>query len=200
MSDKFNLIDTIAKQDKFSTFTRLMASSGANDVFSGPGQFTVFAPTNDAFAKVPDAKMLELLNETNQIALKSVLSYHVMPGKVMAASIPSAPTRAAFTGEELTFSDTSGLKVNASSIQARNIEATNGVIHALDTVLTPPKTSATLAATATGWTGIPAAAKGTDAPATAADSIPVPADASAASVIPLTPAAAEARADLKAIL
>jgi uncharacterized surface protein with fasciclin (FAS1) repeats len=194
MTDRLNLIDTIAKQDTFSTFARLMASSSANDIFSGPGEFTVFAPTNDAFAKVPEAKMLELLNETNQTTLKSLLSYHVMPAKVMAASIGSTPTRAAFTGEELTFSDLNGLKVNTSSIQARNIEATNGVVHAVDTVLKQPTTTATLAAAVAASTGTPVANPA--APA----SIPIVADSSVASAVPTSPAAAEARADIKSIL
>jgi len=146
MSDKLNLIETIKTQDKFSTFAKLMASSGTNEVISS-GTFTVFVPTNDAFAKIPDAKINELLNETGQTKLKTLLSYHILPSKVMAASLVSAPTRKAFTGEELMFTDISGLKVNGASIQARNLEATNGVIHALDTVLTP--TSAPRAAAAT---------------------------------------------------
>ena len=136
MTDKLNLIETIAKQDKFSTFTRLMASSGTNEIISS-GQFTVFVPTNDAFSKIPEAKINELINETGHAKLKALLSYHILPGKVMAASLVSAPTRKAFTGEELMFTDISGLKVNGASIQARNLEATNGVVHALDTLLTP---------------------------------------------------------------
>lgn len=151
MTDKLNLIETIAKEDKFSTFTRLMASSGTNDVISAAGQFTVFVPTNDAFAKVPEAKINELLNETGQTKLKALLSYHILPGKIMAASLVSAPNRKAFTGEELMFTDVNGLKVNNASIQARNLEATNGVIHALDTLLTPtmiPRAGAATAAIA----------------------------------------------------
>lgn len=137
MSEKLNLIDTISADDKFSTFTRLMRSSNATDVFSGEGPFTVFVPTNDAFAKVPDAKIDELINETDQKKLKTLLSYHIMKGKVMAANLISAPNRKAVTGQELMFTDVNGLKVNGASIQSRNLEATNGVVHALDTLLTP---------------------------------------------------------------
>lgn len=137
MSDKLNLIDTIAKEDKFSTFTRLMRSSNATDVFDGEGPFTVFVPTNDAFAKISDARINELVNETDQKKLKTLLSYHILPGKVMAANLISAANRKAVTGQELMFTDVNGLKVNGASIQARNLEATNGVVHALDTVLTP---------------------------------------------------------------
>ena len=164
MSDKLNLIETIKAEDKFSTFTRLMASSGANEIINA-GQFTVFVPTNDAFAKLPEAKINDLVNETGQAKLKDLLSYHIMPTKVMAASLVSAPARKAFTGEELMFTDVNGLKVNGASVQARNLEATNGVIHALDTVLIPtkiPVAAAARTATATlgspGISGVPATA------------------------------------------
>jgi uncharacterized surface protein with fasciclin (FAS1) repeats len=137
MTDKSNLIETIAKHDKFSTFTRLMAASGTNEVIDAPAQFTVFVPTNEAFSKMPEAKINELLNETDQTKLKAILGYHILPGKVMAANLISGPNRKAITREELMFTDINGLKVNGVSIQARNIEATNGVVHSLDTVLTP---------------------------------------------------------------
>ena len=149
MSDKLNLIDTIATQDKFSTFTRLMASSGANGVFDSGGDFTVFVPTNDAFAKIPEHKINELLNEKEQTKLKSLLSYHILSGRVMAANLPGTPTRRAFNGDELTFTDANGLKVNGASVQARNMVATNGVVHAVDAVLTPFSTPTTKSATAT---------------------------------------------------
>ena len=138
MYEKLNLIEKIAKEDKFSIFTRVMASSGANDVFDGEGPFTVFAPTNDAFGKVEDKTMSELLNQEGQTKLKALLSYHILPGKVMAANIASMKTRTTVTGEEVTLTDINGLKVNRSGMQARNIEASNGVIHAIDTVLSPP--------------------------------------------------------------
>lgn len=137
MTDRHNLVETIAQQSKFSTFAKLLASSGAIDVFKSPGGFTVFVPTNEAFSKIPTIIMSELLNEPGQAQLKSLLSYHILPGKVMAASIGSTPTRISSTGEELRFADSNGLKVNGAMIQSRNIEATNGVIHALDTVLAP---------------------------------------------------------------
>ena len=138
MSDKLNLFETIKSQDKFSTFTRLMASSGENDTISS-GEFTVFVPTNDAFAKIPEARINELTSEAGHTKLKSFISYHILPGKVMAANLVSASARKALSGEELMFTDVNGLKVNASGVQARNLEATNGVVHALDTVLTPTR-------------------------------------------------------------
>jgi hypothetical protein len=92
--------------------------------------------------------MNELLNETDQTKLKALLSYHVVPGKLMAASLGSMPIRRSVTGQEVAFIDSNGLKVNGATVQARNIEATNGVIHQLDTVLTQPPNAALTAAKA----------------------------------------------------
>ncbi len=135
MSETLNLIDTIAKQDNLSTFSRIMGTSGTNDLFNGEGSFTVFAPTNDAFAKIPDDKLDELINEDKQVKLKALLSYHILPGKTMAASLKSAKS---VTGQEIMITDINGIKINASVLQARNLEATNGVVHGIDTVLRPP--------------------------------------------------------------
>ncbi len=134
MSDKLNLIETIANQDNFSTFSRMMESSGANNVFDGDGSFTVFAPTNDAFAKIPDQKFDALLKEENKTALRTLLSYHILPGKVMAASLKSTKS---VTGQEVVVTDINGIKINSSALQTRNLEATNGVVHGIDRVLAP---------------------------------------------------------------
>ncbi|HYJ91763.1 MAG TPA: fasciclin domain-containing protein [Pyrinomonadaceae bacterium] len=135
MSDKLNLIETIAKNDMFSMFSRLMGTSRANEAFSAGGDFTVFAPTNDAFGKIPEKRMNGLLNEPNQTTLKALLSYHILPGKLFAVNLSSKKSTPTITGAEVTISDSNGLKINDSGVQGRNIEATNGVVHALDTVL-----------------------------------------------------------------
>ncbi len=134
MSDKLNLIETIANEDNFSTFSRMMESSGANHVFDGDGSFTVFAPTNDAFAKIPDQKFDALLKDENKAALRTLLSYHILPGKVMASSLKSTKS---VTGQEVVVTDINGIKINSSALQARNLEATNGVVHGIDRVLAP---------------------------------------------------------------
>jgi len=198
MTDRLNLIDTIAKQEKFSTFSKLITSSGANEVLSGPGAFTVFVPTNEAFSKIPTIIMSELLNEPNQTQLKSLLSYHVLSGKVMAANIGSTPTREAFTGEELRFADMNGLKVNGATVLARNIEATNGVVHALDTVLAPSTTTKSVAAAAAAsTTGAVPAVVPSAAPSVTGTAIPT--TDSVLAPVPTSPSAAAARADIKPI-
>jgi uncharacterized surface protein with fasciclin (FAS1) repeats len=144
MTEKRTLIETIAKKDMFSTFSRLMGTSKANEAFSAGGDFTVFAPTNDAFGKIPDKRMNELLNEPGQTSLKKLLSYHILPGKFFAANIASSHSKPTITGAEVKITNFGSLKVNDSVVQARNIEATNGVVHALDTVLNyETKTSTT---------------------------------------------------------
>ena len=148
MTDKLNLIETIAKDDKFSTFSRLLGTSGADAVFTAAGKFTVFAPSNDAFGKIPDVKMNELLNETNQTKLKALLSYHILPGSWTSANLRTTQVRKSVTGQNVAFSDSNGLKVNGATVQARNIEATNGLIHQIDTVLTQPPYAAAMAASA----------------------------------------------------
>lgn len=140
MTDKLNLIETIAKELRFSKFSSYMQMSGADATLALPGQFTVFVPSDEAFAKIPDVEMNALLNEQpDRNALKALLSYHIVPGKIMAASIGSESVRAAITGEEIKFADYRGLKVNGVGVLRRNIEATNGVVHSLESVLTRPE-------------------------------------------------------------
>jgi len=110
MSERTNLIDTIAENDIFSAFARMLRTSKANELLSGEGSFTVFAPTNDAFGKIPDAQMNAWLSETDQIRLKTVLSYHIVPGKLFAANLPGIGAANAVTGQEITFTDTNGLR------------------------------------------------------------------------------------------
>ena len=143
MNKELSLIETIAKADMFSIFSRLLRTSKADEAFSGGENFTVFAPTNDAFGKIPDKQMDALLNEPGQAALKALLSYHILPGKFFAANIGSSQSKPTITGAEVKFTDFGGLKVNDSGVQARNIEASNGVVHALDTVLKYDKKSFT---------------------------------------------------------
>lgn len=154
MSDRQNLINTIEKDGKFSTFARMLKSSKAVDLIAGAGPFTVFAPTNDAFGKVSDAQMNSWQNQTDQTDLANVLSYHMIASKLISSKLAGEKPTATLSGADVTFNNNDGLKVNDSGVQARNIEASNGIIHALDTVLTPPAAAiAASAATAGAATG-----------------------------------------------
>lgn len=168
MSERTNLIDTIEANGMFSTFARMMRTSKGNEILSGEGTFTVFVPTNDAFGKVADAQMNSWLSETDQVRLKRLLSYHIVPGKLFAADLPVAGSAASVTGQEIVFTDDKGIKVNASGMQGRNIEATNGIVHALDTVLTAPAMAATAGAAAGTAVATPAPAAANITPENAA--------------------------------
>lgn len=140
VKNEFNLIATIRKEDKFSIFSMLLGTSKVDEIFNGDGNYTVFAPTDDAFGKLTHREMNSLINERDQKNLKTLLSYHVLPGIFTAANIGSLRSAPTITGAEVKFSDSQGLKVNDSGVQARNIRATDGIVHAIDTILTPPRT------------------------------------------------------------
>jgi uncharacterized surface protein with fasciclin (FAS1) repeats len=136
MNQRSDLIETLAKHAMFSTFLRLVNTSGASAAFGASPDFTVFAPTDDAFCKIPDERMNALLQEDKQVTLKYLLSYHIVPERLLAASLGTKRRVATITGVEIFFTDgRDGLKVNQSRVQARNIEASNGVIHSLDSLL-----------------------------------------------------------------
>src|SRR3954451_16686821 len=105
MHERSNLTDTIAKADMFSTFSRLLAASGVNETISAGGDFTIFAPTNDAFAKFTDRQMEELTAGSDQIGLTRLLSYHVVPGKLFAPNFSGQRSRAGLSGDDIKFSD-----------------------------------------------------------------------------------------------
>ena len=138
MTDKLTLIDTIAKNPVLSTFTRLLGTSKADELLRGDGPWTVFAPTDDAFRKVPDTQMNEMIQEPGQTKLKALISYHILPTKTHTNSFGEMKTAPSLAGPSLSFTDQNGLKVNGAGVQGRNFEATNGIVHTLDTVLAPP--------------------------------------------------------------
>ena len=136
MTERSDLIETIASIENLSTFSRLMETSGANLALSARGQFTIFAPTNDAFCKIRDAQMAALLKEPGQTTLRSILSYHIVPGKFSAAELCSMESAPTMKDVRVKFTDSrAGLIVNDSGVQSTDIEAANGVIHVLDTLL-----------------------------------------------------------------
>lgn len=138
MQSNKDLKTTINGDRRFSTFAKILESSNAMALLEDGGEFTVFAPTNDAFTKIPPATMNRWLNEPGQRCLRSLLHYHIIPGKILAGDIATASVRMSSAGEEVRFTDNHGLKVNESRVTSRNILASNGIIHALDTVLIRP--------------------------------------------------------------
>ena len=154
-----DIVDIAVSNEDFSTLVTAVTAAGLVDTLKGEGPYTVFAPTNEAFAKVP-VELLDALLADPSGALTQILLYHVVPGKVMAGDLSEGLTATTAQGEAVTFSLANGAMVNDANIVATDIEASNGVIHVIDTVILPPSVVAALSAPAEA-----AAAEATPAPA-----------------------------------
>jgi uncharacterized surface protein with fasciclin (FAS1) repeats len=135
---KKNIVQTAQAAGDFTTLVSLVQQAGLADTLSHGGPFTVFAPTDEAFAKVPQATLDALA--ADPALLKKVLLYHVVSGRVTAAQAAAAGSATTVEGENVTFTATAGggLEVNDSNVVAADIKAKNGIIHAVDSVLMPP--------------------------------------------------------------
>jgi uncharacterized surface protein with fasciclin (FAS1) repeats len=132
-----DIVDTAVAAGQFNTLAQLVQQAGLVDTLKGPGPFTVFAPTDAAFAKVPQATLQQL--QSNPEALRAVLTYHVVPGRVTAADVSSRQSAATVQGEQLQFMTSGGgVRVNNASVVQADVAASNGVIHVVDSVLLPP--------------------------------------------------------------
>jgi uncharacterized surface protein with fasciclin (FAS1) repeats len=129
-----DIVDTAVKAGNFKTLVAAVQAAGLVDTLKGAGPFTVFAPTDAAFAKIPKAQLDALLKD--KAALTKVLTYHVVPGKVMAADVKAGKVKTV-QGSEVTVSTTSGVMVDAAKVVATDVAADNGVIHAIDSVIMP---------------------------------------------------------------
>lgn len=134
-----DILTTAADAGNFTTLLAAIDKAGLKDTLSGPGPFTVFAPTDEAFAKVPKADLDKLLKDKKK--LTAVLNYHVVAGSVKAADVAGMPTAKTVNGADLTIDASSGVKINDATVISADIMTTNGVIHVVDTVLMPPKAS-----------------------------------------------------------
>jgi uncharacterized surface protein with fasciclin (FAS1) repeats len=133
-----DIVDIAAGNADFSTLVTAVKAAGLVDTLKGPGPFTVFAPTNAAFNKIPKKKLEALLK--NKAALTAVLTYHVVPGKVMAADVMKLKngTRVkTVEGSSLKITNKGGVKVDNAKVIKTDIEADNGVIHVIDSVILP---------------------------------------------------------------
>ena len=129
-----DIVDTAVAAGNFKTLATALGAAGLVDTLKGKGPFTVFAPTDEAFAKIPKADLDALLKD--KAKLTSVLTYHVVPGKVMAADVKAGKVKTV-QGSELTVTTMGGVKVDAANVVKTDIVADNGVIHVLDTVIMP---------------------------------------------------------------
>ena len=129
-----DIVDTAVAAGNFKTLATALQAAGLVETLKGKGPFTVFAPTDEAFAKVPKADLDALLKD--KAKLTAVLTYHVVPGKVMAKDVKAGKVKTV-QGSELTIGTTGGVTVNNAKVTATDIVASNGVIHVIDTVVMP---------------------------------------------------------------
>jgi uncharacterized surface protein with fasciclin (FAS1) repeats len=131
-----NIMDAAAAEGNFKTLLTALETSGLNVTLNGTGTFTLFAPTDAAFAKIPKAQLAALM--ANKTKLNSVLAYHVIPGKLMSTDLTDGMKVKTQQGDTLTIKlANGGVMVNNATMVRANIGCTNGVIHAIDTVLLP---------------------------------------------------------------
>ena len=129
-----DIVDTAVGAGNFKTLAAALTAAGLIDTLKGKGPFTVFAPTDEAFAKIPKADLDALLKD--KAKLTAVLTYHVVPGKVMAKDVKAGKVKTV-QGSELTISTTAGVKVDNATVVKTDIGADNGVIHVIDSVIMP---------------------------------------------------------------
>jgi uncharacterized surface protein with fasciclin (FAS1) repeats len=135
MFEKLNLVDTILNKAEFSTFGKAIVASGLVDTFNSKGPYTVLAPTDEAFNKLSAETMIDLMKPENKEDLTNLLKHHVIEGKIMGDDINRLRTAKTLQGQEIRIDNTNGVKINGAKLKARNTEATNGIIHAIDAVL-----------------------------------------------------------------
>ena len=131
-----NIVAVAQGNPEFSTLVAAITAAGLGDALSGEGPFTVFAPTNAAFEALPAGLLEKLLLPENKEVLTKILTYHVVPAKVMAADVAAGDVTT-LEGSAFAITTEGGVKVNASNVTATDVPASNGVIHVIDAVLVP---------------------------------------------------------------
>jgi uncharacterized surface protein with fasciclin (FAS1) repeats len=134
-----NIVETAVAAGQFKTLAAALEAAGLIDALTGEGPFTVFAPTDEAFAKLPAGTVESLLKPENKEKLKSILLYHVIPGSVTAKQVTKLNGRSVKTleGSSIKVGTMNGVTVDDARVTKTNIHASNGVIHVIDTVLMP---------------------------------------------------------------
>ncbi|MFX0096500.1 MAG: fasciclin domain-containing protein [Candidatus Hodarchaeota archaeon] len=130
-----NIVETAIEAGNFKTLVKAVQTAGLVETLSKEGPFTVFAPTDAAFAKLPEGTIETLLKDKER--LKAVLTYHVVAGKVMSKDVMGLKSAKTLQGQEVSIDTTKGVKINEATVVKTDIETTNGVIHVIDTVILP---------------------------------------------------------------
>lgn len=133
-----DIVDTAVAAGTFETLVAAVQAAELVDTLKGEGPFTVFAPTDEAFAALPEGTVENLLLPENRDQLVEILTYHVVPGAVASTDLTDGMTAATVQGDEVTFDLDGGAKVNDANLVQADIAADNGVIHVIDAVIMPP--------------------------------------------------------------
>ena len=131
------VVDTAMAADDFNTLVAAVKAADLVETLKGDGPFTVFAPTDAAFAALPEGTVDTLLKPENKDTLTAILTYHVVPGKVMSSDLSNGMTAATVQGGEVTIGTEGGVTVDGANVVSADIEASNGVIHVIDAVIMP---------------------------------------------------------------
>jgi uncharacterized surface protein with fasciclin (FAS1) repeats len=135
---KPNIVEVAASNEDFTTLVAAVQAAGLADVLSGEGPYTVFAPTNEAFAKLPEGTVEMLLLPENKDKLVAILTYHVVAGDVSAAEVVELTEVTTLEGGTATISVTeAGVTIDGAKVIITDLEASNGVVHVIDTVIMP---------------------------------------------------------------
>ena len=134
-----DIVDTAVAAGGFETLVAAIKAAELVDTLKGAGPFTMFAPTDDAFGQLPEGTLDDLLKTENKDKLTAILTYHVVPGKVMTADVVKLDSAKTVQGEELAITvDEGNVNVNGANVTSTDIECSNGVIHVIDAVILPP--------------------------------------------------------------
>jgi uncharacterized surface protein with fasciclin (FAS1) repeats len=137
--NKKDIVDTAASAGSFNTLVAAVKAAGLVETLKGKGPFTVFAPTDAAFAKLPAGTVESLLKPENKAKLVAILTYHVLPGKVMSGDIAGKSLKVATVqGSKASIDAMMGAKIDNATVVTTDVTASNGVIHVIDTVILPP--------------------------------------------------------------
>lgn len=137
-AEKKDIVDTAVAADGFETLVAAVKAAGLVDTLKGDGPFTVFAPTDEAFAKLPEGTVEDLLKPENKEKLVKILTYHVVPGQVMAADVVKLSEATTVEGSTIDIKVKKGtVKIDKASVVKADIGCSNGVIHVIDSVLMP---------------------------------------------------------------
>ncbi|OOY06624.1 fasciclin domain-containing protein [Thioclava sp. F28-4] len=132
-----DIVDTAVNAGSFETLVAAVQAAGLVETLKGEGPFTVFAPTDEAFAALPEGTVDDLLKPENKDTLTSILTYHVVPGKVMSGDLSDGMMAETVQGSEITVKTDPAVMVDEASVTQADIEASNGVIHVIDKVIMP---------------------------------------------------------------